>query len=204
MSIVLTGFWHLIGEELAVYLAGLDCGDYTVAADGTIVVPYQSDPDTLLTPAYIKAISDAGYGTTSEHPATIVVTIEGVPVTCTVPLCVGYTYNSDGQLVRPDDEKEAHTVTGSAMGKKRRIHQYAVNFVDAIGIKIGTTFSNTRPAHFKTDGGTPYNSAAGFTGIHRETLDATSNYDNMLCWRISRPFPCTIAAISGLMETSES
>lgn len=41
-GVVLTGLWYLVGETVAVWIAGLDVGDFTVANDGTITVPYGS------------------------------------------------------------------------------------------------------------------------------------------------------------------
>lgn len=216
-GIVVTGLWHAIGKSVSAYIAGLDCGDYTVASDGTITVPYQSDPDQKLTAAYIKSINDqapntaptgGGWYTITELVGTITVTIGGLPVTCTVPMVIGFNYNSDGQLVRPDQQKDAGT-TSPAMGEPKRIEQYAIQVYDTVsgpagtGLKVGTDSNHLHPALFRTKGGTAVDNSTGYSGIHWDKLDDDYGFDNMFYWRMGRPFPATVVAITGFIEATE-
>ena len=42
-----------------------------------------------------------------------------------------------------------------------------------------------------------------YTGIWRDTLNAGYDYDNMLAWQVLRPYPCSIVAAGGFMETQD-
>lgn len=211
MSLVLTGFHYAIGATLSVYLAGLDCGDYVVAADGTIVVPYQSDPDLLLTPAYLVAIDAAApdgagmWGNSLEFVSHLTVTVGGIPTDIVVPLVVGYTYNSDGQIVRPQTMSDLKTKLGPGMGQIRRTHQYAMQLHETVGLSVGTDFGATlQPCGFKSYiNGPALDQATGFTGIIQESLEADYDFDNMISWRVSRPYTATVIALTGFVETSE-
>ena len=52
-QITIYGLWHLYNTMVTAYIGGLDCGDYLVAVDGSIIVPYGSDVGKLMTPAYL-------------------------------------------------------------------------------------------------------------------------------------------------------
>ncbi len=58
-NIIFYGFWPLVGESLAVMVNGIDTGDYTVAADGSLTVPLGST-DSGYTQADLQALSDEG------------------------------------------------------------------------------------------------------------------------------------------------
>lgn len=207
MSLVLTGFHYAIGKTLSVYIAGLDCGDYVVANDGTIVVPYSSDPDGFFTATYLKAVSDLDPVSmaTNEFASHLTVTIGGLPTDVLVPVLVGYTYNSDGQIVRPQTMSELKTKLGPAMGQIRRTHQYAMQLHQTIGLSVGVDFGSTlQSCGFKSYvNGPNLNKATGFTGIFQDSLTADYDFDNMISWRVSRPFPATVIALTGFIETSE-
>ena len=49
-----SGLDHMNGKTVTAFVAGLDCGEYTVAS-GKITVPFQSDPDQLFTAAFAAA-----------------------------------------------------------------------------------------------------------------------------------------------------
>lgn len=51
-------YWHGRVAELAVWCAGLDCGDHAINADGSVYVPFGSDPDGLFTPEYLIEVSN--------------------------------------------------------------------------------------------------------------------------------------------------
>jgi hypothetical protein len=107
-------------------------------------------------------------------------------------------------LLRPASQEDTRTPAGPGFGKLRRIYQFAAQVVNAIGVSFGIDFSHMLPAQFtQPDQITPYNHATMFTGVHWDTLDSDSNLDNMLCWQVTRPYPATIAALGGFMNTEE-
>lgn len=67
-TVKLTGFYPYTGKTLSVWLAGVDAGDFVVAADGSITVPVTG----LLTPALLA--SYAGKSTTAWDAAAVVKT----------------------------------------------------------------------------------------------------------------------------------
>jgi len=58
------GMWYMIGESITAWGAGLDLGDFTVAADGTIDIPLNA-ASSLFTDALLAGISAAGCTQTS-------------------------------------------------------------------------------------------------------------------------------------------
>ena len=174
-----SGLWHLNGKTCSVVCGGYDCGDFAVSG-GQCFVPY----DAICTQTFATAA-----------PQTL----------------VGFTYNSDGQLVRAIAQQESGARTGPALGKKRRTDHVAWLFVQTQGIKYGVTFANDaagntqlQPANFATPGGTPYAVNALYSGVWWDTLKGGDDFDSMICWRISRPYPATIAAIEGWLDTKDA
>ena len=130
-------------------------------------------------------------------------TITRTGATYTVPVVVGFSYISQGQTLRPDTAEEVRSPTGPGPAKPRRIAQFGALLSGAQGVSFGTDFNKLHAANFKTKGGTPYTKLQLFSGVYWDALDATYDFDNMLCWQISRPYPCAIASITGFMETAE-
>jgi hypothetical protein len=73
-SVVLSGFWPLVGLSVTAFIAGLNCGSYTVDATGSITVPYGSDPDGLFTQAYMLAYPSTGQPGLSTGFAKVITT----------------------------------------------------------------------------------------------------------------------------------
>ncbi len=180
-GLILTGLFHLNGKTVAAWIGGLDCGDYVVA-NGQITVPYGDGisvgpANGLFTPEWV-----AQFGSSA---------------------VVGFPFTSDGQIVRPNAPAETGARNGPAFGKKRRAHQYAVQLEGAQGVSFGTDFSQMEAAIFRTAGGDEISIGTQFTGIHVDSLNDDYSYDSMLCWRISRPYPCNVVAIGGFLETQD-
>lgn len=177
LGVELDGLWALNGSTVTAFLAGVDCGDFLVS-NGKVNVPYGA------VPLFTQALA------TSINP---------------MPAVVGFTYNSDGQIVRPAMAQESGARTGPALGKKRRAEQFAAQVISTQKISFGTSFATGRLkfANFLTPGMTPYAENALFTGIHWDSLQDDYGYDSMLCWRVSRPYPATIAAISLFLQTMD-
>jgi hypothetical protein len=116
---------------------------------------------------------------------------------------IGFTYNSDGQIVRPMTPQETGARTGPALGKKRRSQKYAALLDSAMGISFGTDFSKLYPANFKQPNGLLYAYGQQFNGVHWDTLSDDYSFDGMLCWRISRPWPATVVALQPFIQTQD-
>ena len=215
-SITLYGFWSAYyggsaPASLSVFLGGLDCGDYPVQTDGSIVVPYQSDPDGILTPAYLQSISsETAYGAIT---AAIDVTISSALTRVYVPCVVGYNYTSMGETVRPVTTLDDQTKTPFAPGKTRRVHMFGALLQGAVGQQAGASHpalqfrsgSTTTwfPAELQYPNGAPYNYETLYNGIHWDTIDGDENFDGLVSWQMTRPYPVTLCALSTFIETSE-
>lgn len=202
-GVTLYGLIRLAGRTVSVWLAGLDCGDYVVAANGSILVPYQSDPDGLLTAVYLIALnSDEDWGPL----AMTVDVITGFTIaSIVVPCVVGFTYTSQGQVVRPQLESEIKSSQGVGLGKIRRLHQYGVLVDSSVALEVsyGTDFDNLLPADYRDKAGNLLNHATLYNGVFWNTLSDDYSYDGMFCWQITRPFPHNMISLTGIMETSE-
>lgn len=191
----LNGLWHLNGKTVQVFAGGLDCGnrgddpqnvasvftDFLVT-NGSCFVPFG---DGL----------SAGCG---QGLFTADLVNSGASIV------VGFTYNSDGQLVRPVAMAETGARNGPAFAKLRRNHRYGAQLVNAKGISVGTTFDNLQPCIFRqADGETPLAPIDMFSGIHQDTIQDDTTYDGMICWRVSRPYAANVVAIGGNIETHD-
>lgn len=175
----LSGLWHLNGKTVTAFLGGLDCGEFFVA-NGKINVEYGLARQPLFTLALAESFSG------------------------TMPALVGFTYDSDGQLLRPANQQESGARTGPAIGKKRRTQDVIALLVNANAISFGTVFNKMNAAKLTTEGGTKIAENALFTDTYRESLTNDYNYDSMICWRSSRPYPATVAALGGMLQTQDA
>ena len=195
-GVTFNGLWHLNGKLVTVFAAGLDCGDFTVAA-GSIGVPYGD------------GISEgAGGGLFTQE-------LVNSFTAGMMPAVIGFNFNSDGQLTRPMTPQESGARSGPALAKKRRFDQYGMLIVTAnggvlpetstpAGLQVGTNFNNLNPANFRlADDVTPLAYGVSYSGVHWDTLDDDASFDGMLCWRATRPWPATIAAIESFGETRD-
>jgi len=200
-SITFYGYWHLEGEDVAVSILGLDCGDFTVAADGSVTVPYQSDAGGLLTIAYLIANSSSVAAVENNCTFTV---YDGATFTqVTVPVVIGTTYTTDGQLLRPDTVADNKSPLGPGLGKTRRVHLYSALVQDAVAISFGTDFSHLEAAFFSDDGETARAENSPFSGVIVGSLDDDYSFEGQLCWRVTRPYACTIMATSVWLDEAE-
>lgn len=201
-SVIFKGLSNYNGKTISVFAAGIDCGDYIVT-DGQVELTLGiADPITgavfneqtfkLLQP---KIADFPDLTTTILFPTT----------TYKIPCVIGFNYESQGQLCRPQTAQDTGTRTGPGFGKKRRTAMYAVHVVNSIGLEVGTNLNNTKPAPLtKVDaGGQRLNYLDMFSGIVRETLANDYSYDSMLAWKIKRPYPTTVIALGGFIETTD-
>jgi hypothetical protein len=105
---------------------------------------------------------------------------------------VGYNYNSDGQLLRP----ESGAQDGTAIGKTRRINRVAMMLHRTLGLKIGKDFDNLDEVIFRTSADAANQPPGLFSGIISETVSFDYDMDNQFCWRQDQPTPGMILAIA--------
>ena len=208
-SLTINGLWDYEGDTVVAYIAGLDCGSFTVSS-GTIAVPYGSDPDGSLTADYLKTISDAepagGWG---PNGVSFDVYISGTTFTkVTVPCSVGFPYAAQAQRLRPLAPDQTKTQSGPALGMTRRVDQYAAHIVSGVA---GTTSFGTDPAfatnmtvaNFAGANGVVLTDTETFSGIHHDFIEDGLSFDGALGWTTSDPQPLVIAAVTSFVTVDE-
>lgn len=169
---------------------------YDSTAGGVSVPPTPVDPVGGTTPA-----SFTGWGRWNIQPLSSTYLVPGV---------VGFTYTSQGQLLRPVSPAESGARNGPAFGKTRRNHRYAMAVTGTgVGITVGSDFGvlgRLRPAQFKSlsgKGALLISAATLYTGEHSDTVEGDYDLDGMLCWEITRPLPATMTAFGGFLQTQD-
>lgn len=182
-GLTINGLWHQNGFEVTPWLGGLDCGDYIVT-NGSIFVPYgdgisAGTANGLFTAAYAATLSLS-------------------------QMLIGWSFTSQGQIVRPATPQESGARNGPAVGKKRRNHKLSAQLEGTgIGVSFGTRFTNLFPAKFRQPNDTALLGNQQFNGVYKDTITDNYSYDGMLCWQVTRPYPCNIANLGGFIETSD-
>lgn len=112
---------------------------------------------------------------------------------------VGFGFTSDGKQLRP----EAGSTDGTALGKTRRTHRVGFYLYRSLGLQFGVNFSKLETLVFRKTSD-EYNFAPPlFTGIISETLPASYDFENQICWRQDQPLPSTILAIMPQLVTQD-
>jgi hypothetical protein len=191
------GLWHLNGKTVTVHCGGVDVGDFVVA-NGSVAVPIDADVGGLFTSAYLASISSTtAYGAMGTQ-------IEWTGGRLTVPAVVGFTYTSQGQILRPDAQDQTRSQTGPGLAKPRRLHQFGALLQGTQGISFGTDFAKLHAVQFKSAGGTKDLTALQlFSGIYWNTIDDNWGFDSRLCWQVSRPYPAAVVALDGFMGMTD-
>lgn len=190
----LLGLWGLEGGEVDVYAGGMDLGTYNVSG-GQVFIPFTSNlGNGQFTTSYVNSFINA------------VNTVIFPQTPGYMPIVVGYSYTSQGQLVRPVEPQETGARLGPATGKIRRVHRFAASLVNTFGISFGTLFSNLHAAILKTYPGNTIllNPGQLFTGIYRDNLQDDNSLDGQICWQITRPYPATVTSIAGSISTQDT
>jgi len=198
----LNGLWHLNGQTVQTTFSGYDTGQQIGSAGQSIIADYQVTNGSIQIP-YGDGVS--GGPANGQFTSTLA---SNALAASPAQVVVGMTYTSDVQIVRPNAPAEAGSRNGPAFGKLRRNQYYAMQAVQAAGLSIGTRFDRLDPVLFGAD---PVNDPAGpplpigqvFSGIFWAPLTDDNSLDGMICWRVSRPVPATIAAIGGFIHTQD-
>jgi hypothetical protein len=191
------GLWHLNGKKVTVSCGGVDVGDFTVSS-GSVTVPIDHDVAGLFTSSYLVSISSAtAYGAQG-------VPIDGPLGRLTVPAVVGFTYTSQGQILRPDAADQTRSQLGPGLAKPRRLHQFGALLAGTQRIFFGTSFGKLHEAQLKSPGGTQSLTLLQlFNGVYSSTVDDSWGTESMLCWQINRPYPACVVAVDGFLQTTD-
>jgi len=198
------GLWPLRGQTVTVFVGGIDFGDYLVGSSGQIVVPFSTT--TGFTLALLQSIDDpAIYGASG---ITFVDLgggcLDGVCPYYTVPAVIGVTFESRGQLLRPDYGNDAGAASGPAFSKIRRVHKYSLHAHRTLGLDVGIDFdASLRPAPMKNADGSALALGELYTGIIRGKMDGGYDTEGKIAWRLNRPYACTITAVGGFLSTQD-
>ena len=204
-NLQLWGFWYMAGQTVSAEICGLDCGDYTVASDGSITVPFGSDTEGLFTLAYLASCN----GYVGEAATSVSVTLDrpGFPIgsnTFTIPVVVGKAYTSQGQGLRPTTQADMKSQTGEGLGKLRRSETAHFLLSNTIGLSVGTDFSALEAMVLPgSDGETALPATSMFSGVARIVITDSYSYDSMICWQVNRPWPCTVCSISASLHSTD-
>lgn len=203
----LNGLWPLNGETVTAWLGGLDCGDYTVS-NGSISVPYGDGvPGGFGT--FPTATNRYDQGLFTSTFVSTGITANGVTMwTGTMPMLVGFSFTSRGQLLRPITPADTGARNGPAFAKLARDHYITLQVEGAVGgdggLKLGTDFSTLEPAVFKADDdSTSLNVDQQFSGVFRDQFECDYTFDARPAWEISRPQICNVQAIGAARETAD-
>jgi len=199
-GVTLSGAWTVPYASVAVEIAGLDCGNFVVGNDGTIFVPFGSDPDGLLTPGYLRSVSNR-FSSDPSLAALVLTDSDSDTVTVYVQVVAGYVYSSTGTLLRPSAESQIKSGLGAGVGKTRRAHWAGVLFQSAQGVSMGG--ATLRDLILTDAGGTETTKSILFTGVLATPIDDDYGYDSGITWQITRPYPCTVVSVNTFIETSE-
>jgi len=113
---------------------------------------------------------------------------------------IGYGYNSDGQLLRPD----AGSADGSSIGQTRRVFKVAVMLHRVGDFLMGMNFSKLLPVSFQradaqlADQATPL-----FSGIHRDGVESDYDFEGQFCFRQGSGLPGMIQAVDLFMDETD-
>lgn len=121
-----------------------------------------------------------------------------------IPAVIGFTYTSQGQLLRPQAPDATGARQGPGFGKTRRLHRYVFQTAKSQGLSVGTNFANMFPVPFRDFEGAPnYAPNVLFTGTVTDAIQDSYSYDGQLAWQITRPYPCNIVAAGAMIETQD-
>jgi hypothetical protein len=134
---------------------------------------------------------------------------EAEPITPTQmygPFVVGYTYTSEGMILRPIAPEVSGARNGPALGKTRRTTDAAWLLHNTNGLSFGVDFDTMRPMEFKAGGPqtvTPMTPLQLYSDVYWDKVDSDYTFNSMPCWRVTRPYPVTVLAVEAFLETQD-
>lgn len=122
------------------------------------------------------------------------------------PCVVGSTYTSRGQTLRAIAPEQSGARLGPALGKTRRSHKYAALLHNTMGLSVGTDFTaqGMMPALFKNnDTNALHDPQTMFSGIWKDALEGGYDFDSLLSWQVTRPYPAAVVSIGAFLKTQD-
>jgi hypothetical protein len=126
-------------------------------------------------------------------------------VTYNAPSVFGFTYTSQGQLLRQVGQSSGAR-NGPALGKTRRTHQAAFQIAQTQGMYVGTDFDTTLhilPMKSYPGGTVTLALNELYDGVNWVPIDDPYGFDGMVAWQVTRPYPATVLAVEGFLHTSD-
>lgn len=123
-----------------------------------------------------------------------------------IPAVFGYTYTSQGQMLRAILQQDAGARNGPALGKTRRSHLFAALLYNTLGISFGTEFTTKGMirANLKDEATGIYTPpTATFSGLWRDSLEDKYGFDSMVGWQITRPYPASVVSMEVATKTQD-
>jgi hypothetical protein len=113
---------------------------------------------------------------------------------------LGYTYNSDGETLRP----EAGAADGTAQGKTQRTNRVTFRLHEALGVKVGPSFDKLTRLVFRKSSDDMGVMVPLFNG-DKEGPGWEGDYttDNHICWRFDQPLPGTVLSTMPQLHTQD-
>jgi hypothetical protein len=184
-SLLVNGLSVHNGKTVTAFIAGLDCGDYVVSS-GSITVPFGDG----VSGGSGSGLFTARWWLRSRRCRRV----------------VGFTYNSDGQLVRPVTQADTGAQAGPGFAKLGRQHRAAALLYGCVNgsIVFGTDFTTLYPAKLRFPNDVQYTVQQQFQGIWRDAVNSIIDYDGMISWRISRPLPAFVMAVGGFDSKADA
>ncbi len=208
-DLIFNGLYYAVGYPVQVMIGGLFCGTFTVAAPGMITVPINSDPDQLCNGKYLQTLDVGPWDTTTYGGLTTEITLDvggNGQATIYVPVAIGFTYPSVGQVMRPAAPEVTKSSQGPATGKLRRVHTVGIlgSFVGGVsGLQIGTNFAAMKAANVATKGGVPLTHNQLLEGVHFMAVADDDSLEGQVCWQMLNPYPCVINSINSFISFEE-
>lgn len=210
------GLWHFqaatnFGTNVSVQMLGQDCGDFTVASDGSVQVPFfgSSAGGNI---GVVKLADVQTYTGVYDIQQTtpLQLTIANVTTFVDIPIVIGRAYVTQGQRLRAASAEDIRSPTGPALGKVRRTHQFAALVVDAVKVQFGTSLTPSPLGNMdyalmqvQGDQGGALTVGQSYTGVYRGTVEAPGDFDDMFCWQVDRPWPFTLTAVSSFLVSED-
>jgi hypothetical protein len=196
LNMIISGLYYQAGQTVSVFMGALDLGDYVVSATGNITIPYAGTG----TRAYFQSVSVA-----ANTPGSIPVNMSGTVFW--IPGCIGYTYTTTVETMRPDHQEDARTPNGPAAALRKRHYWYGLQVAAGVANSMQISGDPTDifyPVTLDNDKtGLATLTNVKFQGTWRDTIESDYNLDGQITITVGRPVPMTLTQITGFMESEE-
>lgn len=135
------------------------------------------------------------------HPDVVVSNSGGIALQYpAAKVQIGYSFNSDGKLLRP----EAGSAEGTSIGQTRRANRLALVLHRIGDLLLGMDFKRLLPVRFEhADVNYADTMVPLFSGLVREEVESGYDYNSQACFRQSTPLPGTINSVTTFLEETD-